>query len=355
MRKYFMYTSLTLMMVCVILSTVGCKSGKTSILNQEENLGNNIDNVINISNLSGESGILSGDLNSNDLNSGDELEIKKEQFDIDEQCIYNESGRIIIVMYHRFAQVESDEWTRSYDNFYGDLKYLYEHGYRSVSLSDYVNNTMKVPVGCTPIIFTFDDGSKGQFNLIKNDSGDLVANPNSAVGIMEKFYSEYPDFGLNGTFFVNATGFFQGEGTNAERLNYLINKGFEIGNHTSTHVDFSKASIETIKKEVGTVSNLVSDLTNGYNIFALALPFGISSKEYKSYIASGDYNGRIYDNQVILLVGAAPVYSVNNEKTNLLALPRVRARGGNKAVECDLYYWLDVMEKNPEKKYTRIS
>ena len=96
-------------------------------------------------------------------------------------------------------------------------------------------------------------------------------------------------------------------------------------------------------------------MTDGYKVSALALPFGISSKEYKSYIASGEYSGKSYNNEIILLVGAAPVYSANNEKTNLLALPRVRARGGNKEVECDLYYWLDYMEKNPEKKYKRIS
>ena len=347
MKRYFMYTSLTMVLVCVILATVGCKSGNISVSKMEENPGKDIDNISNITISSGETEALNGE-----LTSGDEI---MENFDIEETCVYNESGKIIIAMYHKFASQETDEWTRSYDNFYNDLKYLYELGYRSVSLSDYLNNTMNVPIGCTPIIFTFDDGSKGQFNLVKNDSGDLVANPNSAVGVMERFNLEYPDFKLNGTFFINTTGFFQGEGTESERLNYLISKGFEIGNHTATHVDFSKASISTIQKEVGTVANLVKELTNGYNVSALALPFGISSKEYKSYIASGEYNGETYKNEVILLVGSAPVNAANNEKTNLMSLPRVRARGGNKAVECDLYYWLDYMEKNPEKKYKRIS
>lgn len=347
MKKYFMYTSLTIVLVCVILCTVGCKSGNISVSDAKENTGKDTDNISNITISSGETGALSGE-----LTSGDEI---NENFDIEETCVYNESGKIIIVMYHKFAHQENDEWTRSYDNFYNDLKYLYEKGYRSVSLSDYLNNTMNVPIGCTPIIFTFDDGTKGQFNLVKDANGELVANPDSAVGVMERFNLEYPDFELNGTFFINSTGFFHGEGTESERLNYLIEKGFEIGNHTATHVDFSKASISTIQREVGTVANLVNELTGGYNVSALALPFGISSKEYKSYIASGEYEGKTYNNEVILLVGAAPVYSANNEKTNVLSLPRVRARGGNKAVECDLYYWLDYMEKNPEKKYKRIS
>ena len=166
MEKNIMSTLLTLFVTCVIISTVGCKSGNVSVSNNSGEFGNDIDMMNNISYSSGENEIVSGN-----TISGDEIEIENsEQFNIDEKYVYNEDGRIIIVMYHKFSQKESDEWTRSYDNFYQDLKYLYEHNYRSVSLNDYLNNSMKVPVGCTPIIFTFDDGSKGQFNLIRNAS-----------------------------------------------------------------------------------------------------------------------------------------------------------------------------------------
>ena len=224
-----------------------------------------------------------------------------------------------------------------------------------MSLHDYLNNEMKVPVGCTPIIFTFDDGYRTQFSLVEAEDGTYVANPDSAVGVMEKFYKEHPDFGLNGTFFINSTGYFGDVGTRRDKLLYLINKGFEIGNHTNTHVNFSKASIAEIQKEIGTVVKDVYDNTDGYVVDTLALPFGISSKEYADYIHRGEYDGIKYENKVILLVGANPVLAANNEDVNLLRLPRVRARGGNKAVECDLYWWLEKMEKNPEMKYYRLS
>lgn len=347
MKKIIM---LTILAIYVILICVGCKSGKLFI--DSDNLEENrqtIDNEKDDFVPSGEYEVSSGD----ETSSGEE-EIENNN-EVTENFVYNESGKIIIAMFHRFADKDLDEWTRSYDNFYNDLKYLYEHNYRTISLNDYINNDIKVPVGCTPIVFTFDDGSKGQFNLIKDENGELVANPKSAVGIMERFYEEHPDFGLNGTFFINSSSFFTGEGTNEEKLKYLIDKGFEIGNHTSTHVNFSKATPETIQKEVGTVANLVRKLADGYEISALALPYGISSKEYKSYIAKGEFEGQKYENKVILLVGANPALPSNNEKVNLLALPRVRATGGGKSIECDLYYWLDVMEKNPKMKYERIS
>ncbi len=340
MKKNIM---LTLFATCAILFFVGCKNGTKSI---KQNLplesGDNADTSFNVENQDLVENIASGE-ESNIVET-----VEPEVYE------YNESGKIIIAMFHKFAKEEKDEWTRSYENFYKDLEYLYEHGYRSISLTDYLNNNIKVPVGTTPIIFTFDDGSSGQFNLIEDESGDLVVNPNSAVGIMEKFYSEHPDFGLNGTFFINGTGFFYGKGSNKEKLEYLINKGFEIGNHTNTHVNFSKASIDTIQKEVGAVNNMVADLLNGYSITSLALPFGISSKEYKNYIAKGSYDGKTYENKIILLVGSNPALSPNNEKLNLLSLPRVRARGGNKAVDFDLYYWLEKMEDNPNLKYERI-
>lgn len=327
MQKMIM---LTILAIYVTITLVGCENGN-----------------IQINTLS------SGDIVNED-SSGDE-EIKNDflKEENEEVYKYNESGKIIIIMYHKFAEVEKDEWTRSFENFYGDLLYLYEHGYRTISLSDYINNNIKVPVGCTPVILTFDDGTKGQFNLIKNEAGDLIANPKSAVGVMEKFYKEYPEFGINGTFYINKTGYFGETGTRKEKLQYLLNKGFEIGNHTSTHINFSKATnaVEIIK-EVGAVSKEVYELT-GYQINSLALPFGSMSKIYEENIIKGIFEDSEYENKALLLVGSNPALSPNNEKVNLKRLPRVRARGGNKAVECDLYWWLDKMEENPEMKYYR--
>ena len=328
---------LTIIAICVTIIFTGCENGN---LNIRDDIKKNTS-----ANDSGESVdfFLSGDEKEENLGAESQEEVYK----------YNESGKIIIAMYHKFSDVETDEFCRSFDNFRKDLEYLYNLGYRTISLNDYLENKIEVPVGCTPIILTFDDGSMGQFNLIK--SGDaFIANPNSAVGIMEEFYEEHHDFGLNGTFFINGTGAFGREGTLKERLEYLINKGFEIGNHTNTHVNFSKASIDNIQKEIGTVNNMVKDLT-GYAINSLALPYGISSKEYKQYIQKGSYDSVEYINKAILLVGAEPVSSPNSENLNFLSLPRVRARGGNKAVDFDLYYWLEKMEKTPSMKYVRLS
>lgn len=324
---------LTIFVTCVTITLVGCENGNIKV------------------------NTLDSETRNESKASGDEELISKEEVfkeENEEVYKYNESGKIIIIMYHRFAEEEKDEWTRSFDNFYEDLLYLYEYGYRTISLSDYINNNIKVPVGCTPIIFTFDDGTKGQFSFIEGEEGDLVVNPKSAVGIMEKFCEEYPEFGLNGTFYINQSEYFGTLGTRKEKLQYLLDKGFEIGNHTCTHIDFSKVvDPENIIEEVGALSNEVYELT-GYKINSLALPFGLMSKTYEENIIKGVFEGIEYDNKALLLVGANPALGPNNEKLNPMRLPRVRARGGNKEVQYDLYWWLERMEKNPEMKYYRL-
>ena len=155
MKKWIMFTMLTVLAIYVIIICVGARSGKLFIssgIDKSETLKS-----------SGEQEIVSGE----SISSGDGKFQIGNNIDEYEDMEFNESGRIIIAMYHKFSQNEgTDEWNRSFENFYGDLKYLYDHHYRTVSLNDYLNNTMKVPVGCTPIILTFDDIPYGNASAV---------------------------------------------------------------------------------------------------------------------------------------------------------------------------------------------
>ena len=51
----------------------------------------------------------------------------------------NENGKIMILMYHKFADTQSDGWTRSFDNFKKDLQTLYEKNYYPINMTDYIN------------------------------------------------------------------------------------------------------------------------------------------------------------------------------------------------------------------------
>ena len=259
----------------------------------------------------------------------------------------NESGQVMVVMFHNFVETYpkgDNSYTTTFNEFEKLLPELYEKKYRLISLTDLLENNINVPAGCIPMVFTFDDGTAGQFNMIEKD-GKLAVNPRSAVGIMEAFNKEHPDFGLQGTFYVNlGVQTFTGAGNMADRLSYLIGKGFEIGNHTKTHVSLPKVTTaQQMLEEVGGNQVLMNELVPGYSFNSFSLPFGNASKNLKDYVIKGNYQGLAYKHSAIMLVGANPSPSPVSTKFDPLALPRVRSTG-QKPVECDLKWWVDTLE-----------
>lgn len=255
----------------------------------------------------------------------------------------NEAGKIMVVMFHNLVETykTGDKlYTTTFEDFRKLLSTLYDSGYRLINLNDYLKNNINVPAGFIPMVFTFDDGTAGQFNLV-DANGSLAANPKSAVGIMEDFNREHPDFGLKGTFFVNlGDNTFPGKGKLAERLKYLIDKGFEIGNHTYSHINLKKAvDSDIVQKEIGGNQKKMYELIPGYKFNALSLPYGAPSKELQSFVARGAFEGVEYENIGILEVGWDPALSPVNVKYNPLSIHRVRA-SGIKPVEADLAWWL---------------
>ena len=121
----------------------------------------------------------------------------------------NELGKVPIMMYHGIRKktststgtiggnVDKDGYNRTPEAFEADLEFYYENGYRMISLADYINGIVDVPLGLSPIILTFDDGNADNFKVIgKNEDGSLKFDPNSAIGILEKMKTKYPDFNV---------------------------------------------------------------------------------------------------------------------------------------------------------------
>lgn len=266
----------------------------------------------------------------------------------------NEAGKVMVVMFHNFVETftptasDPGEYTTTFNEFNKLLNTLYEKGYRLVNLNDFLNNNVNVPAGCVPMIFTFDDGTTGQFSLVE-ENGKLTANKNSAVGIMQEFHKKHPDFGLKGTFYVNlGNRTFEGKGTLAERLKYLADNGFEIGNHTYTHVSLPQVkSAEKIQQEIGGNQKKLQELLPGYSMTTFSLPYGQASNELKQYVIKGEFEGAKYDHQAIVEVGAGPTLSTVNKKSVPLSMSRVRATG-MKAVQADMDWWLKNISRADE-------
>lgn len=264
----------------------------------------------------------------------------------------NEAGQVMILMYHNIGE-EEEEWTRTPENLKKDLLTLYEKGYRPVSLQDYVNNNMDIEAGFSPVVITFDDGNENNFRVIKDENNDLIIDPNSAIGILENFNKEYPDFIPKATFFVFGSNPFRQAEYVEYKLNYLIENGYDIGNHTVDHrgmrrMDDKDEIQEVIGKQVGIINEILQDYT--VNTYALCYGERPRDKELEKYLEKGSHEDISYENIAVLNVGWNPAPSPISSNFNPLSLPRIRA-SEMKVDNVGLYNWLEYFDNNPSKRY----
>ncbi len=288
--------------------------------------------------------------NNNEINVDLKTEVKK----IDLQEVKpNEAGQIMVLMYHHISEPEA-EWTRTPENFRKDLKYLYESGYRPISLRDYALGNITTEAGYTPVVLTFDDGRQNNFNMIQNVNEEWVIDPDSAVGILVDFHEKNPDFPLEATFFVNDNIPFGQNEHLKYKLNYIIEKGMDIGNHTATHVDFTNSNEERIQKELAGIIKLINEHSPDYEVNTLALPFGSRPKDKSltNYLNNGEYEGIEYENNAILNVGWDPYKSPYHKDFDSLSIHRIRASEIQKYVQgVGMYDWIERFEKGERTKF----
>ncbi len=253
----------------------------------------------------------------------------------------NTAGQVMILEWHRIGEPEG-RWQRTPENFRKDLELLYRAGYSTVSLSDYVAGTMLIPAGRTPVVLTFDDGTEGQFRNVERD-GQHVIDPHSAVGILLDFYHQYPDFGLEATFFVNAVPFGDRK-TWKDKVAFVIDQGMNIEHHTWNHVNLGTKTKAEIEEQLGKLSLAVKEVKPDYDMHHLALPFGIGSSNMPREF---DYLGTRVTIKSQLLVGAGPAPSPFSERFDPLRLPRIQV------FESELPRWLSYFEQYPERRYVQ--
>lgn len=268
---------------------------------------------------------------------------------IDLSKMPNEAGKIMVLMYHNIGSVEK-EWVRTPDNFLKDLATLYEKGYRPISLTDYVTGHIATEQGFTPVVITFDDGNLNNFEYLEDGS----IRKDCAVGLLMEFHEKHSDFPLEATFFLDGRLPFRQKTLISQKLDFLIDQGMDIGNHTKTHENLKDLTANGIQEQIGAQVKFLSEAIHrkDYAINALALPFGGRPKDesLKKYLATGHYEGLTYENIAILNVGWKPGYSPYDLRFDRESIPRVRA-SEMKVDQVGLYNYLDYFDKNPQERF----
>ncbi len=256
----------------------------------------------------------------------------------------DELGNIPVMMYHGIVDMKSDDtghiggnvdingYNRTTEAFHNDLEFYYKNGYRMIRLIDYISGKISTEYGKSPIVITFDDGNENNMKVIgENADGSLIIDENCAVGILEKFKKKYSDYNVTATFFVNG-GLFNQKKYNNKILKWLVENGYDIGNHTKSHVNFKTATTSKSESEMGYMYELLDSIIPNKYVNIVALPFGSpGSKTHDnfSHILNATYNGKNYETVSTLRVGWDADLSPFNKQFDKEFIKRVRAYDNN--------------------------
>jgi len=259
----------------------------------------------------------------------------------------NELGRVMILEYHKVDQPE-ERWTRTPANFRHDLETLYDKGYRLVGLNDLLDGRIALPAGTSPVVLTFDDSSPGQFRYV-GKNGEVTIDPDCVVGILEAFAQRHPDFGRKATFFVlpgasKPNRLFNQPEYEARKLQYLVDHGFEIGNHTLWHANLGKYPEPVVRSQIARAQQWIGRYVPGYRIRTLALPHGVYPREV-GWALRGAAGGTTYQYDAILRVTGGPAVSPFDAAFDAVRLPRIQALAD------ELGRWFTYFDRNPAERF----
>lgn len=270
----------------------------------------------------------------------------------------NELGDIMVLEYHRIGDNEG-EFVRSLANFRKDLRSLYERGYRPVTMRQVLEGDLNLPAGTTPVVFTIDDSSRGQFYYLPDGSID----PNTMMGSWAAFQKENPAWKNGAVWCVlpaaeHPSNFFsekkdrefasreEREANIRKKVTYLVENNHEICNHTLYHARLDRAKDDTqVQEWLGRGEDSIQVyLPADYDIVTMALPLGMWPKN-RSLAWKGTHKGKPYEYKAVLEVSGGPNPSPFATDFDPRSVDRFIVAPNH------LERQLDAYEKNPAKRY----
>lgn len=279
--------------------------------------------------------------------NSDAFNLSQEQIEeLNQNIKPNEMGNVMVIMYHNLVDSEDKEglYARSYANFRKDLERIHKEGYYLIRLKDLVKGDIYVPAGKTPMVLTFDDGHPSDIKFLPNGEID----PNCVVGILEGMKRDYPDFNATASFYLNSPVIFGDKPVDPKKIQYLIDNGYEVGNHTVNHYNIRKLgekSMDAVKEEIFKQQELITGFTKE-NEFTFAVPFGEKPEGYREYFSS-DIWLKPYRMIASLNVGWNPIKSPFSVNFDPYSINRITVGED----EAELHFWLDYFVDTPKMRF----
>lgn len=251
----------------------------------------------------------------------------------------NKNGSVLVLEYHRFSDKES-RWVRTFSRFQKDLDRLYRMGYRPVTVSEYVENRMKLPPGASPVVLTFDDSHYSQFLL----QADGSVNPKTAVGVWYRWAQKHPDFPVKATWYILPTQQWGQRKLIKKKIDMLRTWGSEIGSHTLTHRPLSKL---TEQEAMGELAGSIEWLRGlGIEPRSMAYPYGLEPKN-PSLVKGFELKGKHFGYRSAVAAAGGPSLAPSSKKLDVYRIPRVQGIDGPLGIT----YWLNRVSAGKSAPY----
>lgn len=262
----------------------------------------------------------------------------------------------MVLEYHRIGDNEG-EWVRSRANFQKDLQTLYQKGYRPVTMRQMAEGNFDIPAGTTPVVFTIDDSSRGQFYFRPDGSID----PNTMMGMWAAFQKQNPGWRNGAVWCIlpaasHPSNFFgekpdkevpraEREATIRKKMEYIVQNRHEACNHTLYHARLDRGTDAQVQEWIGRGEDSIKVyLPENYDITTFALPLGMWPKN-RALAWRGNWNGKPYENKVVLEVSGGPNVSPYDKAWDPRSVDRFIVAPG--ALERQLERW----EKDPTNRF----
>nr|WP_274388014.1 polysaccharide deacetylase family protein [Salsipaludibacter albus] len=247
--------------------------------------------------------------------------------------------------WHTIGADADGDYANTTETFQAQLQELYDRGYRPVTTREYRDATFPIPAGTRPVVLTFDDSTPNHFQWA--DDGE-TPDPDSVVGILEDFAAEHEGWRATAVFAYNwNTPFGSSEDDEiAAKLQWLVDHGYELSNHTVSHTSLGDLSDQEVQDELGDNVDNVTELVPEATVDTLTLPFGVHPANDDLALAGTSSDGTSYDHELVFEVGWMPDSSPNHVDYEPESVMRVPAHGPWGAEDIDWWGWLDWLDED---------
>ncbi len=255
----------------------------------------------------------------------------------------NELGRIPVFEWHKI-QDANGRWENSLDTFRAQLRELSERGYRPISIDEFIDGTIDLAPGHSPILLTFDDSYKEHFFF--GPDGE-TPDPDSVVGILEAMHEADETWRPLASFAFYWPYPFRetDEDLIARKLRWLVDNGYDLSNHTYNHDNLREMSDDEVVANLARAEQELAEVVGDeYRVRSLTLTQGIWPQN-KDLAMAGSTDTFSYLHEIAFEVGFQPTRSPFHVDYEPRSIQRVQAWLP------EFRMWLDWLDEVPGRRY----